>query len=196
MSDEIGKNDRRTSSRMPNFAYRIISLLHDNPILPIFRSPERLLKSAGLGTGQNVLEVGCGPGFFTIPAAEMVGDEGNIHAVDLHPLAIERVRKRIEKKGIRNVTPILSNASDTGLPDQSIDLAFIFGLLHVAGGIGDVLSEVHRVLKPEGVLSFEKTRGGEKKLVEAVEMAGFVYSGRERRIFLFTKKAEGGINHG
>ena len=167
--------------------YRIISLLHDNPILPIFRNPERLLNAAGLGTGQKVLEVGCGPGFFTIPAAEMVRDEGNIHAVDLHPLAIERVRKRIEKKGIRNVTPILSNASDTGLPDQSTDPAFIFGLLHVAGGIGDVVSEVHRVLKPEGVLAFEKTRGGEKKLIGEVEMAGFVYSGRERRILLFTK---------
>jgi len=84
--------------------------------------------------------------------------------VDLHPLAIERVRNRIEKKGIRNVEPILTNASDTGLPDQSIDLAFIFGLLHVAGGIGDVLSEVHRVLKPGGVLAFEKTRCEEKKL--------------------------------
>ena len=187
MSDEIGKNDRHTRSRMPNFAYRIISLLHDNPILPIFRSPERLLNAAGLGTGQKVLEIGCGPGFFTIPAAEMVGDEGFIYAVDLHPLAIERVRKRIEKKGIRNVEPILANASDTGLPDRSIDLAFIFGLLHVAGGIGDVLSEVHRVLKPDGVLSFEKTRGEEKKLIEDVEMAGFVYSGRERRILLFTK---------
>jgi 2-polyprenyl-3-methyl-5-hydroxy-6-metoxy-1,4-benzoquinol methylase len=107
---DAGQSARRTRSRMPNFAYRIISLLHDNPILPIFRSPERLLKSAGLGTGQKVLEVGCGPGFFTIPAAEMVGGEGFIYAVDLHPLAIERVRKRIEKKGIRNVEPILSNS--------------------------------------------------------------------------------------
>ena len=196
MSSEIGERHHSTRSRMSDFAYRIISPMHDNPILPIFRSPQRLLTAAGLGAGQSVLEVGCSPGFFTIPAAEMVGDEGNIHAVDLHPLAIERVRKRIEKKEMRNVTPILSNASDTGLPDQSIDLAFIFGLLHVAGGIGDVLSEVHRVLKPEGVLSFEKTRGGEKKLIEEVEMAGFVYSGRERRIFLFTKKAEGENHHG
>ena len=143
MSNEIEERHHSADSHIPNFAYRIISLLHDNPILPILRNPQRLLKSAGLGTGQKVLEVGCGPGFFTIPAAEMVGDEGFIYAVDLHPLAIERVRKRIEKKGIRNVEPILSNASDTGLPDQSIDLAFVFGLLHVAGGIEDVLYEVH-----------------------------------------------------
>ena len=196
MSNEIEERDHSARRGMPDFAYRIISLMHDNPILPIFRNPERLLTAAGLEAGQTVLEVGCGPGFFTIPAAKMVGDEGFIYAVDLHPAAIARVKKRLERDGIRNVMPILANASDTGLPDQSIDLAFIFGLLHVAGGIGDVLSEVRRVLKPEGVLAFEKTRGGEKKLIEEVEMAGFVYSGRERRILLFTKKAEGGNNHG
>lgn len=181
---------------MPNFAYRIVSLLHDNPILPIFRSPERLLAAAGLETGQSVLEVGCGPGFFTIPAAAIVGEQGTIYAADVHPAAIARVKERIEKGGIRNVKPIFSNASDTGLPDQETDLAFVFGLLHIAGGIEDVLSEVHRVLKPEGVLAFEKTRGGAKKLIEAVEAGGFVYSEKWGRIFIFTKDIKGGNNHG
>ena len=37
---------------------------------------------------------------------------------------------------------------------SDIDLAFIFGLLHVAGGLDDVISEIHRILKPDGVLSF------------------------------------------
>jgi len=198
-SVEIGEADhiaRRTRTRMPDFAYRIISLIHDNPILPIFRSPERLLAAAGLGAGQSVLEVGCGPGFFTIPASEIVGEEGTIYAVDVHPAAIARVKERIEKGGIRNVKPILANASDTGLPDKSIDLAFVFGLLHIAGGIEDVVYEVHRVLKPDGVLSFEKTRGSAKRLIEAVEAGGFVYSERRGRIFLFTKGVTGGNNHG
>ncbi len=201
MMSEIGEagqsaHSARTSTRMPDFAYRIISLMHDNPILPIFRSPERLLAAAGLKTGQSVLEVGCGPGFFTIPAAAIVGAQGKIYAVDVHPAAIARVKKRLESGGIRNVTPILANASDTGLPDQSIDLAFVFGLLHVAGGLEDVLSEVHRVLKPDGVLSFEKTRGSEKRLIEEVEAGGFIYSEKRGRIFLFTKGVIGGNNHG
>ena len=93
------------------------------------------------------------------PRGSDCGEGGCIYAVDVHPAAITRVKKRIESGGIRNVTPILSNASDTGLPDQSIDLAFVFGLLHIAGGIEDVLSEIYRVLKPDGVLSFEKARG-------------------------------------
>nr|QNO56033.1 hypothetical protein GMDKCDLI_00012 [Methanosarcinales archaeon ANME-1 ERB7] len=46
---------------------------------------------------------------------------------------------------------------------RDIDLAFIFGLLHVAGGLDDVISEIHRTFNPAGVLSFEKTRGSEKK---------------------------------
>jgi ubiquinone/menaquinone biosynthesis C-methylase UbiE len=144
------------------FAFRIISLMHDNPLLPYFRNPQRLLKAAGLKPGQKVLEVGCGPGFFTIP--------------------------KIEREKIKNIKPILTNASNIGLPDQSIDLAFIFGLLHVAGGLDEVISEIHRILKQDGVLSFEKTRGSKKKLIEDVERGGFIYSGRQARIFLFTKK--------
>jgi ubiquinone/menaquinone biosynthesis C-methylase UbiE len=170
-----------------NFAFRIISLMHDNPLLPYFRNPQRLLKAAGLKLGQKVLEVGCGPGFFTIPAAKIVGEEGFVYAVDVHPLAIERVKEKIEREAIKSVGPILANASDTGLPDRSIDLAFLFGLQYVAGGLENVIAEIHRILKPGGVLSFEKTKGSEKKLIEDVERGGFGYSGRQARIFLFTK---------
>ncbi|HIH96761.1 MAG TPA: class I SAM-dependent methyltransferase [Thermoplasmata archaeon] len=147
------------------------------------------LKVAGLKRGQKVLEVGCGPGFFTIPAAKIVGEEeGFVYAVDVHPLAIERVKEKIEKEGIKNVEPILANASDTGLPDQSIDLAFIFGLQYIAGGLGNVIAEIQRTLKDGGVLSFEKTRGSEKKLIEEVERGGFICSRRQARLFLFAKK--------
>ena len=170
-----------------NFAFRILSLMHDNPLVPIFRNPYRLLEAAGLKSGQKVLEVGCGPGFFTIPAAKIVGEEGSIYAVDTHPLAIKKVQEKVEREGIKNVNPILANASDTELPDQSIDLAFIFGLRYIAGGLENLISEMYRILKPEGVLSFEKTRGSEKKLIKDVEREGFIHSGRKARIFLFVK---------
>lgn len=190
MSNRIKKRHSRSDPHMSNFSFRIISLMHDNPLLPYFRNPQRLLKAAGLKPGQKVLEVGCGPGFFTIPAAKIVGNEGVVYAVDVHPLAIERVKEKIEKEGIKSVKPILANASDTGLPDRSIDLAFIFGLRYIAGGLGNVIAEIHRILKPGGVLSFEKTKGSEKKLIVEVERGGFIYSGREARIFLFTRGSD------
>lgn len=70
---------------------------------------------------------------------------------------------------------------------SDIDLAFIFGLQYIAGGLENVISEMHRILKPGGGFSFEKSRGSEKKLTEDVERGGFVYSERQARIFIFTK---------
>jgi len=201
MSNRIDRRHHHLDLHTSNLAFWMISLMHDNPLLPIFRNPYKLLKAAGLKPGQKVVEVGCGPGFFTIPAARIVGNEGLVYAVDIHPHAIERVKEKIDREGVKNVTPILTNASDTGLADESVDLAFLFGLRHIAGGLENVLSEIHRILKPGGILSFQKTRGSERKLIEEVERGGFIYSGREARILLFTKgeerkkrlKLEGGI---
>jgi len=91
------------SKRMPGFAFKVMSLIHDNPLQWVFRNPYRLLKAAGLKPGQKVLEVGCGPGFFTIPAAKIVGEKGVIYALDNHPLAIKRVQEKLKKEGIENV---------------------------------------------------------------------------------------------
>jgi len=164
--------------------------MHDNPILSLVKNPYKLLKAAGLKEGQEVLEVGCGPGFFTIPAAKIVGNEGLVYAVDIHPRAIERVKEKLDREGVKNIRPVLANASDTGLADASVDLAFLFGLRHIAGGLEEVISEIHRILKPGGVLSFEKTRGSEKGLIDEVERGGFTYTIKHRRIFVFTRKGE------
>ena len=187
MTHRVTEGHHHGGLHASRFAFWMITLMHDNPLLPIFKDPYRLLKAAGLKPGQKVLEVGCGPGFFTIPAANIVGDEGLVYAVDVHPRAIERVQKKIEGKGIRNVIPMLANASHTGLPEGSIDLAFMFGLPHIVGGQESLLSEMRRILKPGGILSFRKTRGPEKKLIKDFEKRGFVYAGRQARISLFTK---------
>lgn len=186
------RNRRRGRSGLEtsNIAYWTIRVMHDNPLLPLVRNPYKLLKAAGLKEGQKVLEVGCGPGFFTMPAGKMVGDEGHVHAVDLHPRAVKRVEEKIEKAGLKNVTPICTNASNTRLHDGSVDLAFLFGLRYIAGGLENVLLEMHRILRVEGTLSFEKTRGSERELIEEVERGGFIYSGRQGRVFSFTKKGE------
>jgi len=169
-------------------AFWMISLMHDNPLLPHLKNPRRLLEAAGLSQGQKVMEVGCGPGFFTIPAAKIVGDTGIVYATDVNPLAIKRVEQKIRSQGIRNVKPVLINAAGSGLPDGSVDLSFVFGLRHISGGLSSMLSEMHRILKPRGLLSFEKTTGSTAGLIEDAEKAGFVSRERKGRIFIFVKK--------
>jgi ubiquinone/menaquinone biosynthesis C-methylase UbiE len=134
--------------------FKMMSLVHET-LYGLFRDPYKALSAAGLEPGQKVLEVGCGPGFFTIPAARIVGEEGSVCALDVSPLAVERVRQKIEKEGATNVETVLADAAQTGLPDQSFDLVFVFGLAHPVGDVEIILDELHRLLKPGGILAIE-----------------------------------------
>ena len=179
---------RHPGTFMQKVAFGTITLMHDNPLLPFFKDPYELLKAAGLERGQKVLEVGCGPGFFTIPAAHIVGEEGIVYAVDVNPYAIARVRGKIEKEGIKNVVPMLRNASDTGLPNQGVDVAFMFGLPHIVGGREGVVSEIHRILKPGGLLSLQNARGRRGTIIDELGRIGFVLLERKASFSLFIKK--------
>jgi len=74
--------------------FMFISIMHET-LYGLFMKPEKLLVPAGIKKDQQVLEVGCGPGFFTIPAAEMVGEKGMVYAIDINPYAIKKVEKKI-----------------------------------------------------------------------------------------------------
>ena len=151
--------------------FKMMSLVHET-LYGLFRDPYQALDAAGLEPGQKVLEVGCGPGFFTIPAARIVGEKGNVYALDVSPLAVERVQQKIEKEGATNVKTILADAAQTGLPDQSFDLIFVFGFAHSVGNMDDILTELHRLLKPSGILAIEGASRISSKLFYPVERQG------------------------
>jgi len=134
--------------------FKLMSFIHKT-LYGLFRNPFKVLNAAGLKSGQRVFEVGCGPGFFTIPAAKIVGETGSIFALDVNPLAVEHVRQKIETEGVTNAQVLLVNAGETTLPDQSFDLAFLFGLARPIGDMDKIWSELYRLLKPEGTLSVE-----------------------------------------
>jgi len=167
--------------------FRIISFVHDT-LYGLFVNPYKLLNAAGLKPGQKVLEVGCGPGFFTIPAAKIVGEKGKVYTLDVNPVAVETVRRKIKENNLKNVQVLLADASETGLPDKSIDVAFLFGVIHALDNVDAVMREMHRVLKMEGVLSVQKSWWSEEKLLDAVTKNN-LFSLREKtnRVFKFEK---------
>ena len=158
--------------------FRMMSLVHET-LYRLFRDPYKVLNAAGLKSGQKVLEVGCGPGFFTIPAARIVGEKGNVYALDINPLAVESVQQKIKKEGVTNVKTTLSDVARTDLPDQSFDLIFLFGFARSIGNLEDIWTELHRLLKPEGILSIEGRLRPSNTLFYPVK--------RQGRIFLFRK---------
>jgi ubiquinone/menaquinone biosynthesis C-methylase UbiE len=187
MNTKIAEKHHFDDLHTSGLAFWMIGLMHDNPLLPLLKNPYRSLETAGLKPGQKVVEVGCGPGFFTIPAAKIVGTSGIVYAIDINPRAVKRVEAKMRKCGIANIKPLLGNAANSGLSDSSIDLAFIFGLRYIAGGLSNLISEMYRILKSGGLLSFEKTTGSDDKLIEEVERAGFIKTTKKGRVFVFAK---------
>ena len=131
-----------------------MSFIHET-LYGLFRNPCKALKAAGLQAGQQVLEVGCGPGFFTLSAAEIVAAAGNVIAIDVNPLAVKHVQRKIEAQAVINAKIVLANAAQTHLPDQGFDLVFVFGFVRPIGGMQRIWPELHRLLKPAGILSLE-----------------------------------------
>ncbi|MCK4254854.1 MAG: class I SAM-dependent methyltransferase, partial [Candidatus Heimdallarchaeota archaeon] len=167
--------------------FKMVSFVHET-IYSIFVNPYKLLEQAGLKLDQTVLEVGCGPGHYTIPASKLVGENGFIYAIDINPFAIESVNKKVKKAGVKNVEGIVISVYDTGLDDQSVDLAFLFGVRHVLD-YTKVKKEMSRILKNEGILATQKW-GQNKKLISLLtENQVFSLVEETKKVLKFKKQA-------
>ena len=148
--------------------FKMMSFVHET-LYGVFRDPFKALHAAGLKADQQVLEVGCGPGFFTIPAAKIVGERGSILSLDINPLAVEHVQQKIKAEGVTNARTMRAHAARTGLPDRGFDLVFVFGFARPIGGMESIWPEIHRLLKGAGVLSVEGRLGPPSGLFEPVK---------------------------
>jgi ubiquinone/menaquinone biosynthesis C-methylase UbiE len=150
-------------------------------------NPKKRLDGLGIKEGQTVLDFGCGPGSYTIPAAVIVGEKGKVYALDIHPLAIKAVEKKANKKGLTNIAAILSDR-DTGLPDESVDVILLYDVFHEIKDKQALLKELHRVLKPDGFLSVDDHHFKADELVEAVKEYGlFSLREHDKKLLNFKK---------
>jgi len=150
--------------------FRLMTLMYW--VRDLLQDPRRILDTARLGQGMKVADYGCGPGSFTIPAAEIVGDGGRVYAIDIHPLAISSVRGRTSNKGLRNVEAILVRGYDTGIEASSIDRVLLIDTIHRIEDTGALFREIHRMLKPDGLLFMHKGHMPMSEQKEIVEKAG------------------------
>jgi len=164
----------------------------DNPWTETVGGTRITLDRIGLRPGERGLDVGCGPGRLSLPAAQRVGPSGEIVALDVQPAMLARLERRMAMAGVTNITARLSDvATDSNLPSESFDRAW---LVTVLGEIPDrqaALRNIHRVLKPGGTLSITEllpdphyqSHGTVRRLAEAV---GFQPAQTYGNVFAFT----------
>ncbi|MDE0027003.1 MAG: class I SAM-dependent methyltransferase, partial [Spirochaetaceae bacterium] len=108
---------------------------------------------AGAAPGATVVDYGCGPGYFTLAAARMVGPEGKVYAVDLEPRMVELVRRRAAEAGLANVAAVASDGTRADLPDAVADYIICVQIMHYAEGRGDrvaIARDLSRLLNAGG----------------------------------------------
>lgn len=117
-----------------------------------WQDPEAILSEAGLEPGATFVDIGCGEGFFALPAARMVGEAGKVYATDISSAAINQLKERAAKEGLRNLETRAGKAEET-VPCQSCaDIVFFGIVLHDFADPVKVLSNASKMLKPAGKL--------------------------------------------
>jgi len=154
----------------------------------LFLPRKKILEEVGIKQGFHVLDFGCGPGAYISAVADLVGKSGTIHALDIHPLAIPKVKKIAAKRNLQNVKTILSDLQ-TGLPGESVYVALLYDTLHGLSDPDGVLQEIHRVLRPIGLLSVTDHHLGGNEIVSKVTNTGlFKLSKKGKKTFSFVKE--------
>jgi ubiquinone/menaquinone biosynthesis C-methylase UbiE len=138
---------------------------HIHPGRPssIFFTPDQVLGKLGIKEGDIILDAGCGDGFISLAASELVGESGLVFAVDLDPHSIDKVIQMARKKRIENIDVINADISRTlSIENRIIDLCLMVNVFHGIEENGEtraVMREMKRILKYDGkivIVDFKK----------------------------------------
>lgn len=119
-----------------------------------FHDPQTVLKSIGVKPGMVMADLGSGPGFFTVPMAQLAGENGCVYAVDGNQTMLDALKENLANAGVNpNVVKIInSDVCSTGIPDASVDLVLFANLLHEVGDRKAFFQELLRISKPDACI--------------------------------------------
>jgi ubiquinone/menaquinone biosynthesis C-methylase UbiE len=157
----------------------------DDPERRKWQDPEAILSKIGVKPGTVFADIGCGGGFFTLPAARMAGKEGKVYGVDTSAAAIASLREQAAREGLNNLVLKVARAEDTVICKHCADIVFYGIALHDFQDPAKVLANARKIIKATGRLvdlDWKKeasigppaqVRFDEAKASRLIEAAGF-----------------------
>ncbi len=151
----------------PKYAFTLLI-----PIRNIFLSPNKLIHRLDLKEKHTVLEIGPGPGYFSVKIAKFLRS-GRLVLLDIQQEMLDFAKKRLKKRKIENVDYVLSNGSNFDFNNETFDRVFMVTVIGEIENKRKYLREIHRILKNDGLLSISELAGDPDKL-NIVELKSLV----------------------
>lgn len=167
------------------------------PFRNLILSPKELIGRMKLEPGMQILEIGPGPGYFSIPVAKFVLD-GKLTLADIQSEMLEKARKRIDKQNIRNVEYFLCDGEGFRFPENSFDRIFMVTVLGEVENRDKYFANFYSMLKKDGILSVSEQAGDPDRLsteeiTRLAEKHGFIVAelyGNKKNYTMNFKKTE------
>lgn len=118
-----------------------------------FLNPDAIIAQLAVQEGNVAADFGCGPGYFSIPFAKIIGEDGKMHILDVLPQALETVVSKAKNSGITNIIPRrvnLEKESGSKIEEDSLDWVILKDMLFQNQKKEVIIKEAHRVLKRGG----------------------------------------------
>ncbi len=143
--------DQRLQQRVQRYGWdRAASYYERSWSRQLAPAQDLLLKMAALKPGQRVLDIACGTGLVSFPAAAAVGASGEVVGTDISEAMVEACRRTATERGIANARFERMEAEKLSLPDVSFDVVLCaLGMMYVTDFAGSI-REMFRVTKPGG----------------------------------------------
>ncbi|MEI8203719.1 MAG: class I SAM-dependent methyltransferase [Bacteroidota bacterium] len=123
----------------------------DNSLRKIFQHPRKILKPFILD-GMTVLDLGCGPGFFTFEIAKMLSNTGKVIAADLQQGMLDKVFNKIKNTGLEHKVELHKCDHNRIGIKEPVDIVFAFWMMHEVPDQDGYFDELLSIIKPDGLL--------------------------------------------
>jgi ubiquinone/menaquinone biosynthesis C-methylase UbiE len=162
----------------------------------LLTDPRRKVVESGVKEGDKVLELGCGPGFYTEALSNIVGPTGSVYAHDVQPEMIERVERKITERKLANTVTILSSSARIPIEDGAIDFIFAANVWEEIDKellTKGTVEEITRLCRSNGRIFMEDHKFGSgrpsiERAVTLMEENGFALEQRgETWVSVYTK---------
>ena len=151
----------------------------DNRIRRWLQNPRKILRPY-ITEGMTVLDVGCGPGLFSIEMARMAGSSGRVIACDLQEGMLRKVREKIQGTDIENRIALHKCEKETLNLSDTVDFVLAFYVVHEVPDKDRLFKEIASLLKPGGLFfivepPFHVSKTAMLKTVRKAQDAGFIF---------------------